>query len=259
MSSYIEAIGQANTAATAGLKNESASNISMGKDDFLTLLVAQLENQDPLNPDDATEFTAQLAQFSSLEQLFSLNKSMETLVAESTGSDKLSTLNTIGKEVTYHSGTFDYTGKPVEIGYKLDDSASEVTLTLQQNGSTISTLHGTEFKKGNHLLTWDGVMENGSKAPIGEYEIILSAKAVDGESVAVAPIIKSAVTGVDLEGETGGILITEAGDIDYNEILGVYNPGTRVAASQDNKHSGSVKETLTTANSLTENIKDIID
>jgi len=259
MSSYIEAIGQANTAASAGLKNEDTSKTSMGKDDFLTLLVAQLENQDPLNPDDATEFTAQLAQFSSLEQLFSLNESMENLVAASTGSDKFSTLNTIGKEVTYHSGTFDFTGTPMEIGYKLDNSASQVTLTLQHNGSTISTLNGTELEAGNHLLSWDGMTENGTNAPTGKYEIVVSAKAADGESVAVAPIIKSAVTGVDLEGETGGMLITEAGDINYSEILGVYNPGTRVETNQNNKNTANAKEALATANSLTKNIKDIIN
>jgi len=259
MSSYIEAIGQANTAAATGLNNDAANKTSMGKEDFLTLLVAQLENQDPLNPDDATEFTAQLAQFSSLEQLFSLNKGMETLVAAGTGSDQLSTLNTIGKEVTYHSGTFDFSGKPIEIGYKLDDSASEVTLSLQQNGNIISTLYGTELKKGNHLLTWDGMLENGNDAPIGKYDIIVSAKALDGEGVAVAPIIRSAVTGVDLEEGTGGILITEAGDVNYNEILGVYNPGSRIGGSQDDKNAGSIKETLAKANSLSENIKDIID
>ena len=62
-------------------KSETAD--ALGKDDFLTMLVAQLENQDPLNPMDGTDFSAQLAQFSQLEQLMNLNTSMETLASSS--------------------------------------------------------------------------------------------------------------------------------------------------------------------------------
>lgn len=259
MSSYIEALGQANTAAAAGIKDESASKTSMGKEDFLTLLVTQLQNQDPLNPDDPTEFTAQLAQFSSLEQLFTLNESMDNLVASNAGSDKLSTLNTIGKEVAYHSGSFNFSGEPQKIGYQLDGSASEITLSLQQNGSTITTLHGTELTKGNHFITWDGLTENGTPAPVGKYEIVISAKATDGESVAAAPIIRSEVTGVDLEGESGGILITHAGDINFNEILGVYNPGSRAGETHSNEDWDNSEETLETVAGLADDVNEIIE
>ena len=111
MSSYIDVLGQATTASNASGSTSAADDQnSMGKEDFLTLLVAQLQNQDPLNPDDPTEFTAQLAQFSSLEQLFTLNESMDNLVASNASSDRLSTLATIGKEVAYHGDTFEYAG-----------------------------------------------------------------------------------------------------------------------------------------------------
>ncbi len=70
MSSYIDSINQATTASLGISTAKNSNDAVMGKEDFLTLLVAQLQNQDPLNPDDPTEFTAQLAQFSSLEQLF---------------------------------------------------------------------------------------------------------------------------------------------------------------------------------------------
>ena len=259
MSSYIEAIGQASTAAAAGVSNEAASKTSMGKEDFLTLLVTQLQNQDPLNPDDPTEFTAQLAQFSSLEQLFTLNEGMDNLVASNNASDKLSTLNTIGKEVAYHSGNFNFSGDPLEIGYQLDGQASEVTLSLQQNGATIATLHGTELTNGNHFLTWDGLTENGTPAPVGKYEVVISAKAIDGESVAAAPVIRSEVTGVDLEGESGGTLITKAGDINFNEILGIYNPGTRIGETHSNEDEENGDESLETVAAVTEDVKEIIE
>jgi flagellar hook assembly protein FlgD len=97
-----------------------------------------------------------------------------------------------------------------------------VTLSIQQNGVTIATLAGKDFAGGNHFMTWDGLLENGNRAPQGEYDIILQAKAAGDESVGVVPLVKSEVTGVDLEGEGSGILITKAGQISFSSILGVY-------------------------------------
>lgn len=231
MSSYFDAINQATNTSTGKSTAASTKDSVMGKEDFLKLLVAQLQNQDPLSPDDPTEFTAQLAQFSSLEQLFTLNESMENMVTSNANSDRFTTLNTIGKSVAYHDGSFNFSDEAVEIGYKLDGQASEVTLSIQQDGVTIATLEGQELGTGNHFMTWDGLLENGNQAPPGEYNIILQAKAIADESIGVAPLIKSEVTGVDLEGDYGGVLITKAGQIVFNSILGVYEPGSRAATS----------------------------
>ena len=110
--SYIDVINQATTAAAqAKAKEADKGNDIMGKEDFLTLLVAQLQNQDPLNPDDPTEFTAQLAQFSSLEQLFNLNESMDKVATSVNDSQKLSALSMIGKEVAYADSEFTLKGE----------------------------------------------------------------------------------------------------------------------------------------------------
>ncbi len=231
MTSYIDSINQATTAATGKSSAAGTKDSVMGKEDFLKLLVAQLQNQDPLSPDDPTAFTAQLAQFSSLEQLFSLNKSMDNLATSTSNSDQFSTLNTIGKEVTYNGSSFNFTGEPVEIGYQLDGKASEVTMSLQQNGVTVATLNGKELETGSHFITWDGVLANNQKAPAGAYKIILQAKAATDESVGAAPLIKSEVTGVDLEGENGAVLITKAGEISFSSIHGVYNPSAKTVAT----------------------------
>jgi flagellar basal-body rod modification protein FlgD len=259
MSSYIDVIGQANTGAVAAAQSEINSKTSMGKEDFLTLLVTQLQNQDPLNPDDPTEFTAQLAQFSSLEQLFTLNESMNDLVASNAASDKFATLNTIGKEIAYQSGSFDYSDGEQEIGYQLDGPATEVTVELQQNGTTITTLHGSELAKGNHFILWDGITDNDVQAPSGIYDIVISAKAVDGEGVAAVPLIRSEVTGVDLSAGTGGTLITRNGETDYTSILGIYNPGTRTVGMADGEREETADSTLDTVASFTEDVKEIIE
>ena len=263
MSNYLDVIGQgtpASAASSTSGKGATATEVtSMGKEDFLTLLVTQLQNQDPLNPDDPTEFTAQLAQFSSLEQLFTLNEGMENLVASNSTSDSLSALSTIGKEVTYLGDTFNYEGTPVDVGYQLDDSATEVTLSLQQNGATVATLNGVDLTEGNHIITWDGLTAEGEIAPAGEYKIVISAKAGDGESVGAAPLVKSEVTGIDMDGESGGTLITQAGSIHFNEIFGVYEPGTAAAAASENKDQDNIEETLDTVAAVTEDITDIVE
>jgi len=234
MSSSIDALTQTTAAATGTSSAKSTKDAVMGKQDFLTLLVAQLQNQDPLNPDNPTEFTAQLAQFSSLEQLFDLNKSMEGLVSANADSDRFSTLSTIGKDVTYYSAGFNFSGSPVQIGYQLDGQASEVTLSLQQNGATVATIKGDELNKGNHFITWDGLLANNQKAPLGNYKIVLQAKSATDESIAAAPLVKSEVTGVDLGAENGTVLITKTGDIAFKSVLGVYDSKKQTATTTAN-------------------------
>ena len=224
--SYIDVINQASTAAAQTKANEAdKSNDIMGKEDFLTLLVAQLQNQDPLNPDDPTEFTAQLAQFSSLEQLFNLNESMEKVASSVNDSQKLSALSMIGKEVAYADSDFKFDGDPVRIGYSIDGEAKDITLLLQKDGATVTTLKGTELQKGDHFITWNGLTASGQPAPTGDYTIVVEATAA-ADSIAAAPLVRSEVTGVDLDSTSGGLLFTVSGEIEVNKIKGVYELGT---------------------------------
>ncbi len=248
MSSYIDSLNQTTTAATGKSTAKTKAEATMGKEDFLKLLVAQLQNQDPLSPEDPTEFTAQLAQFSSLEQLTTLNESMDNFVTSNANSDRLSTLSTIGKDVAYTGSTFNYSGSPIELGYNLDATASSVSLILQLNGSTVATLDGRDLTVGNHYIAWDGLTSSGAQAASGKYTIILQAKAADGGSVAATPLIKSEVTGIDLGGESGGTLITKAGEIAFNAIIGVYDPSSRTVSN---------KTTATAAKTVEETAADI--
>jgi flagellar basal-body rod modification protein FlgD len=220
--------------ATSTTKNTTSSSSAgdssskiMGKEDFLTLLVAQLKNQDPLNPDDPTAFTAQLAQFSTLEQLTNLNDSMTGLVTSTDNATKLSALGLIGKAVTFSGSSFTYNGDDsVKLGYSLDGPAAEVQLLIQDsNGKAIRTLSGTELTKGNHTLTWDGLDEDGNKMEAGTYKVAVTAKGVDSAGVAASPIITSEVTGVDMSTNVSAILNTKAGDVDFTKILGVFSLG----------------------------------
>lgn len=215
----------------------NSSSDMMGKEDFLTLLVEQLKNQDPMNPDDPSEFTSQLAEFSSLEQLQNLNESMESLAETQKQSDKFATMALIGKDITYTGGNFTFDGEPVSIGYQLDGQASSVTMSIQnENGSTVAVLHPTELNKGNHFIEWNGLNQEGDTFPEGKYKIVLQATA-DGENttIAASPLVRSQVTAVDFSGENGeAILNTYAGaEVNANSIISIYEPRQANATNND--------------------------
>ncbi len=229
------------TAAPATTLSASQKTNILGKEDFLTLLVAQLQNQDPLNPDEPTEFTAQLAQFSQLEQLFNLNDSINTMVTANENSNKFSALQTIGKYVVYQDSDFTYSGEgEMQLGYMLDGDASEVELTIKKDGKTIQTIDGTELDAGNHFITWDGLDMDGNAAGEGSYQIVVSAKATKGESVAVSPLIKSEVTGVDLTGDNGGTLQTRAGEVNFASIIGVFEKEDTTDEKEETESNRSI-------------------
>ncbi len=214
----------------------------MGKEDFLTLLVAQLKNQDPMNPDDPTEFTAQLAQFSSLEQLFNINESMDSLTGAQKQSDRFSTMDLIGKTVAYEDGDFTMEEDgSTSVGYQLDGLASSVTLYIKdQTGNTVATFHPTELTKGNHFIEWNGMNSEGEHVPAGEYRIVLQAAAGYGEeSIAVSPLVQSEVTGVDFNNSTGdAVLYTLAGaEITSDSILAVYKDKNNPTATSNTEET----------------------
>jgi flagellar basal-body rod modification protein FlgD len=215
---------------------------SMGKEDFLTLLVAQLQNQDPMNPENPTEFTAQLAQFSSLEQLFTMNKSLEGLTAAQQQSDRFATMDLIDKTVSYTGSSFTFNTDPVTIGYQLDGTAASVTLSIQDEaGSTVATLHPTEMAQGNHFIEWDGMNNDGELVEPGKYKIVLQA-ASQGEdsSIAVSPLVQSIVTGVDFSGESGEAIIRTATGAEFGSdaILQIFTNQNNRSANSESSPDG---------------------
>ena len=228
---YVPGISQGYTAADQAARAKNAAgpngkadgrNKTLGQDDFLTLLVAQLQNQDPLNPSDPTEFTAQLANYSQLEQLFNLNDSMDKLAESRSNSERLSALSMIGKEVVVAGSSFQLGEGTAEIGYTVDGTASEIRIHIQDGaGQRVATLHPNELTTGNHFITWQGVDANGEHLPAGKYSIVIESRSAEGETVAVTPLVRADVTGVDL-GDEDAVLITDVGEFSMTDIHGVY-------------------------------------
>lgn len=116
----------------------SGSTESLGREDFLAMLIAQLENQDPLDPQDATEFTAQLAQFSSLDQLISMRGSMDALAGVQTDAQSLAAAGLIGREALVRGAEFGIG----EGESSLPTLFVEVETTTELMGATLRDANG---------------------------------------------------------------------------------------------------------------------
>ena len=193
---------------------------ALGKEDFLTLMVEQLKNQDPMNPSDATEFTAQLAQFSSLEQLFNVNDNLESMGNTSAEVQRLSALAMIGTDVVTASSEFKFSGGEIQFGYELDAPASEGSLYIRDAaGNTVASYPLTELDAGRHYVAWDGTDNNGKMLPDGNYTLGVSAYSGD-DAVAPTALIRIPVIGVDLV-DGADVLVTSSGDFSLAEVESV--------------------------------------
>lgn len=194
-------ISSAIAAQAPPLTSMGGKDVSMGKEDFLKLLVAQLQHQDPLNPADPTEFTAQLAQFGQLEQLTNANKSLEQLGNMSGEMEKMSALSLIGQEVVAEGSTFHFNGESMQLGYQLDMPADKVTLYVQnQSGSTLTTITARETSSGQYFVDWDGYTDSGMPLVPGDYSLIVNAIDADEKTMESKSLVKGRVESVDLGG-----------------------------------------------------------
>ena len=187
----------------------------MGKQDFLQLLITQLENQDPMDPSDPEEFSSQLAQFSSLEQMTNINENIQKLSRGMESVDRMSILSMLGKEVVMQEDSFTLDQAPVQLGYELEDPASRVVLEVRNSsGETVSRIEGDQLSPGRHFVSWDG-----DGLPRGDYSFEVEVQRGEESSRGTA-LQRSRVTGVE-DMESGGSLITESGKIGMEDVLQV--------------------------------------
>jgi flagellar basal-body rod modification protein FlgD len=153
------------------LFNEGPHN-QMGKDEFLKLLTFQLQNQDPMNPMDQSKFTGELAQFSQLEQLTSLNKKFDEGNKTQGIQDKFYAASFVGKKVVTTGSSIDLkeSGDPGEVLFKLDGQASKVMVRiLDAKNNVAGEIWKEGLSQGSHQVSWDGVALDGSPAVKGRY------------------------------------------------------------------------------------------
>jgi flagellar basal-body rod modification protein FlgD len=173
----------------------------MGKDAFLKLLITQLQHQDPLNPADSTEFTSQLAQFSSLEQLSNVNDNLNTLKLYQASINNAQAVSFIGKDVVSKGKALQVTaGQPVSCEFNLGADAKRVVVSIYDAaGSFVKDIQATALKAGTQGISWDAKDRNGNTVADGAYTFEVQAEGASGEKVDLTTYSKGTVTGVTFE------------------------------------------------------------
>ncbi len=206
-----------------------ASKSKLGKDDFLRLMVEQLKYQDPLNPMDSTQYVSQLAQFSSLEQLENMNKSLDDSInanyqlIQSVNNTMSATL--IGKEVKIGNNKVSYNGQDsVDIGYNLPADASSVVVKVyDSNGALVRTLDDLPRNKGQHKLSWDFTDSNGSKLAYGDYTFSVEAKAMNGEDdLETSAYQVGTIEGIKFT-DNGTFFVINGAEVNLSDVIEILN------------------------------------
>lgn len=218
------AISGVNDSAVTSTENYTSSatgSNSLGEDDFLTLLVAQLENQDPLEPQSDTEFIAQLAQFSSLEQQTTTNDKLDELIAAQGSSNQMSAFSLLGQKVSASSDSFYLQGDSLELGFSLDQPAAESSMNIvNSNGDVVASLNFGEVGAGDNFVSWDGTDSSGNQLPADLYTMEISATDGDGNMLEAQPLIKATVDEISLD-TADSVLVTDAGEILLSDVSAV--------------------------------------
>lgn len=226
-------VGRAEQEFSSYQQYEPAGKSELGRDDFLVLLVEQLKNQDPLNPMEDTEFTAQLANFSSLEQLTEINDGIGSLSEGNNRQEMLSAVSFIGKEVMARGQGISKRGDDINtMSFAIDESAANVYVNIfDENGNIVQTIEMGALTKGEYDVEWDGLDYDGVDVADGVYNVAMAAENADGEPILVDPEVSGKVKGVNIYSGAYWLQLEDGREVNLLQIKNVIGSGESSSSS----------------------------
>jgi flagellar basal-body rod modification protein FlgD len=185
---------------------------ALGKDAFLQLLVTQLKNQNPLEPQDNGEFVAQLAQFSSLEGITTLNDTVTGIASNYNSSQALQASSLVGRSVVApgDKAVVD-TSKSMTGSVVIPDSVAGATLKIaDKDGKAVRTIDLGSQAAGNASFIWDGKDDAGKTVESGTYTFAASTT-IDDKAVALITHLPATVNSVTISQTGGELMLNLAG------------------------------------------------
>jgi|MDSW01.1.fsa_nt_gb flagellar basal-body rod modification protein FlgD len=217
----------------------------LGKAEFLQLLTAQLQHQDPMNPQKDADFVAQLAQFSNLEQAISQNEKLEQLQMSSSALVSSTTTDLIGREVlakgdlvTVRSGE-----RPAPLNYALGENAADVSLRIMNSdGAIVRRVELGNQGAGSHQFSWDGRNDEGDILPTGMYRVEVMATDASGLSIESSTNVRGVVHGVTFDRGYPELLVGNS-RIQPADIIEVKQLADEASADDEEEDADAVSET----------------
>ncbi len=201
-----------------GTSATSKSEAEQAGDRFLTLLVTQMKNQDPLNPLDNAQVTSQLAQINTVTGLDKLNTTLQSLASGFASTQMLQAATMIGRDVLVPSDTLSLTGGSARFGVELDKPADEVTVAiLDAAGNAVRTQKLGAQPAGTGTFAWNGHDDLGNALPEGSYTLSVTAKQA-GKTLAVDPLAYARVASVAQNGQDIELELAGVGAVNLSEV-----------------------------------------
>lgn len=245
---------------------DGVGDATLDQQDFLNLLVTQLQNQDPINPTDNAEFMSQTTAFSQLNEMTtmnaSINKMVEMLTLQAYNNNSLTAgANFIGKEIEYQTNTVTIGGDslPNFSFYCGGDAVAENSYinVYNEEDVLVATVKPEKLQNGQNTIRWDGTGEGGVKVPDGTYYFEVHANNAKGESIPIQEFSTGKVVGVKM---SGGKLFFDIGNgvVSSEYVYSVKDPNIKPSdpskpegnkpednKPEDNKPEGNKPETDT--------------
>ena len=219
--------GSAGSSSTSSTSSSSASGVTLGGTDFLTLMLAQLQNQDPTSPVDSNEFLSQLASLSEVQGINQLNTSFASLSNSLVGSQALQASSLLGHQALVASSTASLAtaGGTVSGAVSVPQTSSSVVLNITNSaGVLVNSINLGAQSAGLANFTWNGQTTSGSAAPAGTYTLSAQVNGVSGGS-AVTTLVSGTVDSVTMgSGATGLTLnIAGLGSVPFSSVQQISN------------------------------------
>jgi len=201
----------------------------MDKDAFFKLMLAQLKNQDPMSPLKNHEMAAQLAQFSTLEQMSNMNTTLTKMEGKNSEPQNFQALNLIGKTVAGDSSRvvrsqFD---KTHDFNFNLSQNASEANIKLMSaKGDVVREYKLTHLQAGANKVSWNGKSEVGIDQPAGEFFFQVEAKNNNGQKIPVKTEFQGVISGLSFSAE-GPVLQVGSQTIKMKDVRQITDSSAR--------------------------------
>ena len=190
----------------------------LGQEDFLKLLMTQLQNQDPMEPMDNGEFMGQMAQFSTVSGITEMGESIDSLVGMYQGQQMSNSASMIGKQALVNGNWAQLKGGQLGGAIDLTMAANDVRVDIKsESGEVMASLGLGSRMPGTQEFTWDGIKHDGTPAAEGDY--YLSATAIrDGETTVPPMQVYGTVNSIQLKGGEVTLNVSGQGNVSFNNV-----------------------------------------
>jgi len=194
------AVDSVSPSSSTSAVSSARSTIAGNFDTFLSILTTQLKNQNPLDPLDTNQFTAQLVQFSGVEQQLKTNEFLEALLLNTQTSYRADAVSYIGKQVSASGETAELVDGGAYWAYNADANVANATVSIKDAAGNVVYTETGSLNAGPGAFLWDGVGSDGNTKPDGIYTIEIKGTNLAGNEVKVSTSSVGIVTGVDFSG-----------------------------------------------------------